>query len=62
MLSSGNTVFDFTKKKEVEDGFKGEAIKIMAEYFNTDTILPSCENSSLSETVHYKNAKKRTGY
>lgn len=67
MLSSGNTVFAFMKKKKVEDGFK-EALKVealeknMVEYFNTDQILSSCESGSLSETVHYKNAKKCTWY
>lgn len=55
------------KKKEVEDGFKEEALKVealkkMVEYFNAERILPSCENGSPSETVPYKNAKKRTGY
>jgi len=62
MLSSGNTVLDFTKKKEVEDGFKEAALKKWAEYFNIDRILLICENGSLSERVHYKNAKKCTGY
>lgn len=62
MLSSGSTIFDFMKKKVGEHSFKEAALKKMVEYFNRERALPSCEDSSLSETVHYKNAKKCTAY
>lgn len=63
MFSSGNTIFGFLKK-EVHDGFKEAALKIL-EYFNTDKILPSCKAvfqqypTKMQRNIHKERERKR---